>query len=129
MSREARRHPRKSVWLPIGIDGEGRPNRIGVSRDASLQGVLISTGSKFEVGERLNLRIRLSDNRGEIKVRGKVVRVENETGESAVMFPFRVAVALERPVHALEQAFKEDDIEEIEEIDGDEIEEIEPDEE
>jgi len=128
MSREARRHPRKPIWLPIGIDGEGRPNRIGVSRDASLQGVLISTGSKFEVGERLSLRIRLSDNRGEIKVQGKVVRVENEAGESAVMFPFRVAVALERPVHALQQAFQDDDIEEIEEIDGEDIQEIEPDE-
>lgn len=45
------------------------------------------------------------------------------------MFPFRVAVALERPVHALQQAFQDDDIEEVEEIDGDAIEEIEPDEE
>lgn len=117
------------MWLPIGIDGEGRPGRIGVSRDASLQGVLISTGSRFEVGERLTLRIRLSDSRGEIKVRGKVVRVENESGESAVVFPYRLAVSLERPVHALQQAFKDEEIEEIEEVDGGDLEEIEPDEE
>jgi len=125
MSREARKHPRNPVWLPIGIDGEGRPNRIGVSRDASLQGLLISTGSKFSVGERLTLRIRLAENRGEVMVRGKVVRVENETGKSAMVYPYRVAVQLDRPVHALQRQFESEDIEEIEEIDDDDLEEIE----
>jgi hypothetical protein len=107
---EARRSPRRPVWLPIGIDGEGRPNRIGVSRDASLTGVLISTGSKFEVGEVVTLRIRLTNKNKEIRVRGKVVRVDTETGAAALMWPFRIAVQLDTPVADLRDAIADVDV-------------------
>lgn len=110
MTAEGRKHPRRPVWLPVGIDGEDRPNRIGVSRDASLTGVLISTGSRFEVGEVVTLRIRLTEKNKEIRARGKVVRVDKEKGAAAQMWPFRIAVHLDRPVAALQDAIADVDV-------------------
>lgn len=107
---EERKSPRRPVWLPIGIDGENRPNRIGVSRDASLTGVLISTGSRFEVGETVTLRIRLTEKNKEIQVKGQVVRVDAETGAAAQMWPYRIAVHLEKPVAALQEAIADVDV-------------------
>ena len=107
---EARKSPRRPVWLPIGIDGENRPNRIGVSRDASLSGVLISTGSRFEVGEVVTLRIRLTNKNKEIQAKGKVVRVDHETGAAAQMWPYRIAVQLDTPVADLNDAIADVDV-------------------
>jgi hypothetical protein len=110
--QEARRHPRKPVWLPIGIDGEDRPNRIGVSRDASIAGVLISTGSRFKVGERVTLRIRLTGKaRREILVSGQVVRIDTETGDAAQAWPYRIAVQLDQAVKDLQDAIKDVEVE------------------
>jgi Tfp pilus assembly protein PilZ len=113
MGEEARKHRRRPVWLPIGIDGEGRPNRIGVSRDASMSGVLISTGSRFKVGESVTLRIRLSGTGGEIHAKGRVVRVDQETGPAAHSWPFRIAVNLEEPVSALQEVIEDVDLDEV----------------
>jgi len=110
MNGEARKHPRRPVWLPVGIDGESRPNRIGVSRDASLNGVLISTGSRFEVGETVTLRIRLTEKNQEILAKGTVVRVDKESGAAAQMWPFRIAVQLDKPVAALQDAIADVDL-------------------
>jgi hypothetical protein len=43
---DGRKHARKPLWIPIGIDGEKKS--VGITRDASVQGVMIAAARKFQ---------------------------------------------------------------------------------
>jgi hypothetical protein len=84
--------------VPLGIDGDRIHDGVGVTRDASVEGLLIGATRRFEVGERVALHVMFEPGREEAIVRGRVVRVEDELGDAAQFFPFRIAVALDAPL-------------------------------
>ena len=56
---DGRKHARKPLWVPVGVDGEKKT--VGVTRDASVQGVMIAVARKYQGGERVSLRLLRKD--------------------------------------------------------------------
>jgi len=83
MMHDRRRFPRFPFCVPVRVDTTERSGRIGFTRDASAQGVLLGGPNRFELGERVLLKFSVGDEiRGpETLVTGRVVRVErNKNG-------------------------------------------------
>jgi hypothetical protein len=95
---DARRYPRAPLCVPIGIEGERVRAGVGLTRDASVEGLLIGATRRFEAGERVVLRVVFEPGFREAVVHGRVVRLEEEFGDAAQFFPFRIAVALDTPL-------------------------------
>jgi hypothetical protein len=105
-SAERRQHHRYRVHLAVQIDTEGRKDRVGISQDASIHGMLLNTRSQFDIGEELDLKIHLPVTEDEASVRGHVVRMQAVDGKSPLPFRYLAAIAFERPVHELEASLR-----------------------
>lgn len=82
---ELRRHPRAPVELPITVaDGANRvEGRIRFdTQDMSIGGAFIRSDLLFELGEELSLEFKLPDGH-KVSARGRVVRVNRESGEES----------------------------------------------
>ena len=103
---ERRERRRYRVTLPVAIDVE-RPDadadaeRVGLSRDASVSGVLFNTRSRFAPGDELELTLHLSPSE-ERRVRARVVRVETVPRDSNFLWRYLTAVRFDEPVPDLE---------------------------
>lgn len=97
-SIDRRRTPRHEAFIPLEI-GSARKTRIGVTRNASVEGLLVASHGSFEVGERVQLRFRLRRDRPYHRVRGMVVRHRRVDADGP--FPHMVGVRLLEPVLAL----------------------------
>ena len=109
---DGRKHARKPLWIPIGIDGAKKT--VGITRDASIQGVMIAAARKFQSGERVTLRLLRRDDDGsktELRADGKVVRVEDELGDAAQFWPWKVAVQLDAPLPELAEMIEDIELE------------------
>jgi hypothetical protein len=106
---DGRKHARKPLWIPIGIDGEKKS--VGITRDASVQGVMIAAARRFQSGERVTLRLLRKDGKTELRADGKVVRVEDELGDAAQFWPWRVAVQLDVPLPELAEMIEDIELE------------------
>jgi hypothetical protein len=106
---EGRKFVRKPLWVPIGIDG-GKKS-VGITRDVSVQGVMIAAARKFESGERVSLRLLRKDGKTELRADGKVVRVEDELGDAAQFWPWKVAVQLDAPLPELAEMIEDIELE------------------
>jgi hypothetical protein len=87
-----------------GIETSARKNRVGVTRNISAGGLLFHTASRFQLGERLDIRFRarpILDK--ETLVTGRVVRAWHEERRYDSLFPHVVAVQFDEPVPALER--------------------------
>lgn len=95
--------------MPIGIDGE--KSSVGITRDVSLEGVMISSARKYQPDERVTLRLLRKGGAGELRAEGRVVRVEDELGDAAQFWPWRVAVKLDRPLAELAEVIEDIQVE------------------
>src|SRR6185503_18705883 len=75
---ERRRHPRHRATFPVQIDTERKKQRLGVARNASVSGVLLGTGSRFDAGERVSLALQFHGKAQEWRVSGRIVRVGSD---------------------------------------------------
>jgi hypothetical protein len=85
------------------IDGETRPNRTGIVRDASAGGARINSPSRFEKGDDMTLTLQLAEDSA-VRVRARVVRVESAPAE----MPWRwvIAVQFATPLPDAEHALR-----------------------
>jgi hypothetical protein len=102
---DRRSFPRLPVHAAVGIETSVRKNRVGVTRNISAGGLLFHTASRFQLGERLDIRFRARPIlEGETLVTGRVVRAWHEERRHDSLFPHVVAVQFDEPVHALEHS-------------------------
>jgi hypothetical protein len=92
---QGRRHARGKLFVAVGIDGAEARTGLGVTRNASVSGLLLATTRRFQVGEHLTLRVSRRDSDQTINVGARVVRLEREPSEAAKVFPWRIAVELD----------------------------------
>lgn len=76
-SLEKRRHHRILCSAPIEYATKDQNYR-NLSRDISVSGIFIETWHSFRIGDKLILRIPLFTDQEHIKVKGKVVRTDNQ---------------------------------------------------
>jgi hypothetical protein len=90
---DRRRHNRYRTHFAVGIEAGNRKNRVGISHDVSVQGILLNTRSRFQLGDEVQLTLYapgLPDNQGP-RVRAHVVRVEVVGRDSSLPWPFMAA--------------------------------------
>lgn len=99
---DKRVHNRFTLWLPVRVDA--RSGRMeAVCRDASSGGVLISGSDGLNVGDKVTISFRLSDeDESNGFILGRIVRVD-EPGSDGTR---RMAVEFVKPVPELEALFR-----------------------
>ena len=99
---ERRIHQRYRVHLAVEIEAGERSGRIGVSQDASVDGLLFNTRSRFTPGDDLTLTLHLSTSPlEEARVRARVVRVESVDAKSSLPWRYLAAVRFHHPLPQL----------------------------
>jgi hypothetical protein len=108
---ERRAFPRYKARFPISIDAGDRKDRVGLSHDASAQGLLFNTPSRFAREEELELTCYLPTALADaVRLRAQVVRIENAPAGlpwkylAAVRF-IEPAPHLDAPLRALEKGW------------------------
>lgn len=87
-----RSSPRVPVTLAVELNSKSKQGRCGVTRNASGKGLLIVTPSRFAVGDELDLAVHVGTQSDRTSAR--VVRVEENTRDSAEVWRYRLAVEL-----------------------------------
>lgn len=103
---ERRLHNRYRVHLAVQIDTARRKDRVGVSQDASVCGMLLNTRSVFDLGEEIDLKIHLPVSEDEALVKGHVVRVQPVDPKSPLPFRYLAAVVFEHPLFELQSSLE-----------------------
>lgn len=103
---ERRLHHRYRVHLAVQIDTERRKDRVGVTQDASVHGMLLNTRTIFDIGEELDLKIHLPVTEDEAMVRARVVRVASVDPKSPLPFRYLAAVVFDNPCFDLESSLR-----------------------
>jgi hypothetical protein len=96
--------------VAVGIDGAEDRSGLGVTRNASVSGLLLATSRRFQVGEHLMLRVSRKDSYETFTVGATVKRLEREPSEAAKAFPWRIAVELDEQRSDLGEMVEELDI-------------------
>lgn len=91
---DRRHHPRKSVFILVGIDAGSRLNRVAVSREASEHGLSLGSPHKFDVGESLRLTLNAVGAPPAV-VDGRVVRIERNDAAESFLWRYKLAVRFE----------------------------------
>jgi hypothetical protein len=100
---ERRSHSRHRVCFPIQVDSSAKPDRIAMCRNSSIAGMLLATPSRYQPGERLRLRFRVThEQREQAIIEGVVVRVLEDARSDAGWWRRLVAVRFDRILDALE---------------------------
>jgi hypothetical protein len=98
---ERRAFPRYKARFPISIDAGERKERVGLSHDASAQGLLFNTPSRFAREEELELTCYLPSTLAEaVRLRAHVVRVE--TAPAGLPWKYLAAVRFDEPAPQLD---------------------------
>jgi hypothetical protein len=95
---ERREAPRFDTTIPVEIAND-RKRRIGIGRNASARGLLVASQGKFEVGEKVTLRFKVTPQDAETVVRGSVVR--HDVDDEAYLWPHLIAVRLHESLEPL----------------------------
>lgn len=92
--KDRRRISRTNAVFAVRLHSEARPERLGVVRDTSEQGLLVVTPSAFKPGERLELTVFAGDESYDLS--GVVSRVSENEPDSAETWRWRVGIALDQ---------------------------------
>jgi len=96
-STDRRAGSRQDAAIPIRIDTDARPDRVGIIWNMSHQGALVGTPSRFQIADRALLRL-CSDGREPRDVEARIVRIEVNDPKSAGIFRYRMAVRFFEPL-------------------------------
>ncbi len=97
---ERRTAARHRVFIPIRVDGR-RDAQVGkvtsaVTRDVSESGLLIRTRREFTVGAPVTIAVQVDPDGAVQELPGTIVRLTPNTADPGGLWPFEVAVALDR---------------------------------
>ncbi len=101
--RETKRH---NVCFPIEINTGSQP-RVGLSRNASVTGLLLGSDKSFEPGQALSLKFRVGTGEEHLTVGAKVVRTEVNNEAHIILWRHLAAVRFDNELGiaaALEKA-------------------------
>lgn len=100
MTDERRRCERLPVAIPTRIDTPSFQGRIGVTRNVSRTGMLIGTPSRFRIGERATLELRVGegDSARSIEQSGRIVRLEMNGRDETGIWSYLMAVRFSDPL-------------------------------
>src|SRR4051812_45101556 len=97
-----RRHtPRLLTCVPAGVQTSEK-ERLGLLRDASTEGALLFTKSRFSIDDRVKLSVRVDEDTT-IEISGRIVRLEKQTDG---FWTFRLGVRFVPPREDLAPLFK-----------------------
>ncbi len=98
---ERRRNERYRIWFPMTVVTDDGAEGTAITFDASTTGLSIACPGSLEIGAHVQLRFRLTEQAEERAIGGRVVRVEQHTGEHG-LWRFRMAVQFDEPQPELE---------------------------
>lgn len=97
-----RQRQRYKICFPIQVEREGKPERLGVSRDASPAGAMFGTRSAFTLGQHIELTFEIARDKRRHHVGATVVWVGMDDLDNPSMFPRRVAVRFDEELPDIE---------------------------
>lgn len=102
--RESERH---FACFPAHIERSGGSMRMALIRDLSVTGALLLTRTRLEVGDDIRLSLYLAEDATRSRpAEGRVIRVEQRTGERADIWHYDVAVRFAEPLLDCEDEIK-----------------------
>lgn len=93
---ERRSNPRIPAFFAVELSSEAKRGRCGVTRNASGRGLLIVTPSKFNADDRIELALHAENKAA--RLRGRIVRIDENPPRSSEIWRYRLAVELEEPL-------------------------------
>jgi hypothetical protein len=101
-----RRSPRFDFWLPVEVDE--LPAKLAVCHNASVNGLLLVTGSRLEPDSSVTIHIRFPPEAPEeLVLAGRVARVEINHDDPEGLWPHRLAIELARPAPEIEPLLRQ----------------------
>lgn len=98
-SAERRTDHRHGAAIPIRIDTDARPDRVGIIWNLSRDGALVATPTRFQIAGRAVLRLR-GEGHEPHDLEARIVRLEVNDPKSAGIFRYRMAVRFLEPLPA-----------------------------
>jgi hypothetical protein len=93
---ERRSEPRIPAYFAVEMSSDAKRGRCGVTRNASHQGLLVITPSRFHENDRLELAVHADGIAA--KVTGRIVRIDENPPRSPELWRYRLGVELEQPL-------------------------------
>jgi hypothetical protein len=93
---ERRTKPRIPAYIAVELSSATKPMRTGVTRNASRQGLLVVTPSRFKPADTLELNVHVPGFCATLK--GRVVRVDENPISSSELWRYRLAIELDEPL-------------------------------
>lgn len=107
---ERREQTRTVIWFPVAVRAAANGTILGVSRDISVTGILVSAASSVDAGTPVTTTLAVPpDNPIERVVKGHVVRTSANDDDPDGLWPFRLAIVFDEPLAALDAMI--DDVE------------------
>lgn len=82
--------------VPVQIDSQEKPGRVGMACNASATGMLVGTQSRFQVGQWVDLSFKPTLEAAWMRARGRIVRIEID--EARELFRRLIAIEFDRPL-------------------------------
>jgi PilZ domain len=90
---ERRADERVGICMPIRLDSNSFSNKLAITRDASTTGMCVGTPTRLEVGQALEVTLRLNGGAGPQRtVTGRVLRVESNSATRNQLWRFVTAI-------------------------------------
>ena len=98
---DRRGHVRHPVWFPVSIQSAGADG-IAITYDVSVGGLLVACPGTLDVGAEVTVTFRINASAPEQSVKGRVVRIEPNSGADDGPWRHRIAVEFAEPMPELE---------------------------
>jgi hypothetical protein len=105
--KERRHHNRYRLWLPARIEGAGEAIRLAIGHDMSQKGSLLVTNQKLDVGDTIQLILRVPpDFEEERKIGARVLRCTDNEEDPQGLWPYQIAVEFNEADPGLERLLR-----------------------
>lgn len=95
---ERRTDVRTPAYFAVELSSEAKRSRCGVTRNASGQGLLVVTPSRFKPSDELEVAVHVET--ACTRLKGRVVRVDENPASSPELWRYRLAIMLHDPLPA-----------------------------
>lgn len=97
-NQNRRGHDRHTAWFPVRLDAQELGECIGVTKNVSLQGVLLCSANKFVVGAPVTVELHLEPGKEAPRsVQGTIVRLTPNEDDPNGLWPYKMAVEFDDP--------------------------------
>lgn len=102
----ARKADRHTIWFPMQVRSNGEM-KLAISRDISEHGAKLVTAAPPAVGEHVTVILALPEEARVHEMRGKIVRLEENSDDPRGAWPHRIAVEFDEPLEGLDPFLSE----------------------